>query len=77
MTSSRMHHSTSSNEHTRPDPDSAMYIRWMADQMWTFVPAQQVVSQFLATFREFPQRMPVASLSIDDALKMLSQNPQN
>jgi arylsulfatase len=58
-------------------PDSAMYIRWMADQMWTFVPAQQVVGRFLATFKEFPQRMPVASLSVGDALKKLSQNPQN
>ena len=52
-------------------PDSAMYIRWMADQMWTFVPAQQIVGAFLQTFKDYPQRMPIASLSVDDVLKRL------
>jgi arylsulfatase len=54
-----------------------MYLRWMADQMWLFVPAQQVTGKFLATFKEFPQRQPVGSLSIDKALKqMQSGSPQ-
>ncbi len=58
-------------------PDSSMYIRWMADQMWTFVPAQQIVGEFLATFKEYPQRMPIASLSVDDVLKKLQTAPKN
>ncbi len=58
-------------------PDSAMYIRWMADQMWTFVPAQAIVGEFLMTFKEFPQRMPIASLSVEDVLKKLTTNPHN
>ena len=57
--------------------DSSMYIRWMADQMWTFVPAQQIVGEFLATFKEYPQRMPIASLSVDDVLKRLQTAPKN
>ena len=55
--------------------DSAMYIRWYADQMWMFVPAQQVVGKFLATFKEFPQRQKVGSLSLDAALKALEEQP--
>ncbi len=42
-----------------------MYVRWMTDQMWLFVPAQQVLGRFLATFMEFPQRQPIGSLSVD------------
>ena len=57
--------------------DSAMYIRWMADQMWTFVPAQEIVGRFLATFKDYPQRMPIASLSVDDVLKRLQSSQGN
>ena len=56
-------------------PDSALYIReFMADQMWTFVPAQAIVQKFLDSFKEFP---PTAggSLSIDAVLQQL-QRPQ-
>jgi arylsulfatase len=43
----------------------------MADQMWTFVPAQEILGKFLATFKEFPQRQPVGSLSVDKVLKKM------
>ena len=55
--------------------ESQMYIRWMADQMWTFVPAQAFVQRFLMTFKEFPQRQPVGSLSVDAVLKQLASRP--
>jgi arylsulfatase len=58
----------------RPYFESRLYLRWMADQMWTFVPAQQVVGKFLATFKEFPQRQPVGSLSIEKALKQMESS---
>jgi arylsulfatase A-like enzyme len=57
-------------------PDSSMYVRqFYADQMWTFVPAQAVVQQFLDTFKDFP---PTAggSLSIDAVLKELQAPPR-
>jgi len=48
----------------------------MADQMWLFVPAQSIAGEFLATFKEYPQRQPVGSLSIDKALdQMKSTSP--
>ena len=63
----------------RADPyevshESAMYIRWFADQMWTFVPAQNIVGEFLATFQEFP---PVSgsSLGIDNVVQSLGSHP--
>ena len=64
----------------RADPyevshNSFMYIRWFADQMWTFVPAQAITGKFLATFKEFP---PVAgsSLGIDKVVQQLTAHPQ-
>ncbi len=55
-------------------PDEArMYMRWYADQMWTFVPAQQIVGRFLATFEEFPQRQEIGSLSVDRVVRALSR----
>lgn len=38
------------------------YFRWYADNMWTFVPAQQYIARFLATIPEYPFQ-PGASLS--------------
>ena len=54
----------------RTDPfevsmDSTMYTRFMADQLWLFVPMQEVVGQWLSTFRQFPPRQPTASFTID------------
>jgi arylsulfatase len=56
--------------------ESAMYIRWFADNMWTFVPAQAITGQFLKTFVDFP---PVkgSSLGIDKVLQQLTATPQN
>ena len=49
-------------------PDSPMYTRWYADKLWTLMPAQLVVGQFLQTFREFPQRQKSASFNLDQIL---------
>ena len=40
----------------RMDHESDDYARWMAEQMFLFVPAMVKVAQFKATFEEFPQR---------------------
>jgi len=34
--------------------ESQMYLRWMGDQMWLFVPIQQQVQQFLASLEGYP-----------------------
>ncbi len=53
---------------------SEMYLRWYTDNMWTFVPAQQITGKFLMTFKNFP---PVqgSSLGIDKVVKLLQTAP--
>jgi arylsulfatase len=51
--------------------ESKFYMRWMADQMWTFVPAQAFVEEFLSTFVEYPPSQAVGSLSVDQVLERL------
>ena len=55
-------------------PDAARYIKWYADQMWMFVPAQAFVTQFLETFKEFPPSQAVGSLSVEAALKSMQSS---
>jgi len=50
-----------------------MYLRWMAGNMWVFVPTQVFTRQWLASFEEFPPRGGT-TLGIDGVLKQLS-NP--
>ena len=55
------------------------YIRWYADQMWMFVPAQQFVANWLGTFQEYPPSQVVGSLSVDailDKLRAAQAAPQ-
>ena len=57
--------------------ESAMYFRWFADKFWTFVPAQQVVGAFLATFKEFPPSQKSGSFSVDQVLRQLTETPRS
>jgi arylsulfatase len=51
--------------------ESSMYFRWWADKLWTFVPAQMIVGQFLQSFREFPPSQKSGSFSVDQVLDQL------
>ncbi|MDM9632719.1 arylsulfatase [Robiginitalea aurantiaca] len=55
---------------------AASYLKWYADNMWLFVPAQAYTGDFLATFKEFP---PVggSSLSMDKVLQQLTAPNRN
>jgi arylsulfatase A-like enzyme len=44
------------------------YGKWMMDRTFLLVPAQAIVGEFLATFKEFPPRQTPASFSIGQAL---------
>jgi arylsulfatase len=50
------------------------YAKWKADRAFLLVPAQQIVAEFLATFKEFPPRQRPASFSIDQALEKARQS---
>jgi arylsulfatase len=59
----------------RGSEDATMfYGKWCADRAFLLVPAQQIVGEFLATFKEFPPRQRPASFSIDQALEKARQN---
>ena len=55
---------------------SADYLKWYADNMWLFVPAQKFTGQFLATFKEFPA-VGGSSLSMDKVLQKLTAPSRN
>lgn len=52
----------------RADITSNTYYDWLLDHAFLLVPAQQLVGQFLATFKAFPPRQKAASFSIDELL---------
>lgn len=58
----------------RADVTSNTYYDWVIDHVYLFVPAQQMVGQFLQTFVDFPPRQKAASFSIDQVLEKLSQH---
>ena len=53
--------------------DSDMYIRWMVDKLWLYVPIQQRVGAFVASFREFPPRQRAASFNLDQVMEQIGR----
>jgi len=60
----------------RADFTSNTYYDWLLDHAFLVVPTQQLVGQFLATFKEFPPRQKPASFTIDQVLERL-QTPMS
>jgi arylsulfatase A-like enzyme len=66
----------------RSDPfeeaDHSMdYGHWRADRLFLLIPAQQIVGQFLSTFREFPPSQKAGTFSLDQVLQSLQQGGDN
>ncbi len=59
-------------EHSSED-----YNHWMADRMFVVVPAQAKIAEFLATFKEYPQRQEVGSFSLDQVLEQMQSAKRN
>lgn len=57
----------------RADITSNTYYDWLLDHAFLLVPSQQLVGEFLATFKEFPPRQKAASFSIDQVLGKLRE----
>jgi arylsulfatase len=54
------------------DTTSNMYWDWILNKGYMFLAAQSIVGEFLATFKDFPPRQKVASLTIDQALEKMA-----
>jgi len=55
----------------RADITSNTYYDWLLDHAFLLVPAQDYVGQFLASFKEFPQRQKAASFNLDSVMSKL------
>jgi arylsulfatase len=58
----------------RADVTSNTYYDWVMDHVFLFIPAQQYIGKFLATFKEYPQRQKAASFNLDDVLQKLKES---
>jgi hypothetical protein len=58
----------------RADHMANNYETWWIRRVFTLVPAQTFVKEYIDTFKEFPPRQKPAKFNVDDALKML-QSP--
>jgi arylsulfatase len=54
------------------DITSNTYYDWLLDHIYLLVPAQQLVAEFLGTFKDFPPRQKAASFTISDAAALMS-----
>ena len=52
---------------------SNTYYDWCQDHAFIMVPAQDIVANFLMTFKEFPPRMKAASFNLDKVMETLSE----
>jgi len=54
------------------DHCSMDYDHWRVDRVFLFVPAQEYIGRYIATFKEFPPSQKVGSFSLDQVLESLS-----
>ncbi len=52
---------------------SNTYYDWSGDHAFIMVPAQDIVANFLMTFKEFPPRMKAASFNLDKVMETMSE----
>jgi arylsulfatase len=58
----------------RADITSNTYYDWIFDHAFMLVPAQAFIGQFLATFKDYPQRQKAASFNLDEVMKNLQES---
>jgi arylsulfatase len=56
----------------RADITSNTYYDWFFDHAFLLIPAQQLVGQFLATFKDYPPRQKAASFTVDQVMEKLT-----
>jgi arylsulfatase A-like enzyme len=58
----------------RADITSNTYYDWLMDHVYLLVPAQGFVADFLATFKEYPQRQKAATFNLGEVLAKMEQS---
>jgi arylsulfatase len=59
----------------RADVTSNTYYDWLIDHIFLLVPAQDYVGEFLASFKEYPQRQKAASFNLNEVMEKLKEGP--
>ncbi|MGB0777955.1 MAG: arylsulfatase [Flavobacteriaceae bacterium] len=57
--------------------ESSDYDHWLVEHMFVFAPAQAIVGEFLMTFKDYPQRQPIGSFSLDQVLESIQNAKRN
>jgi arylsulfatase len=58
----------------RADITSNTYYDWLLDHAFLLVPAQAYVGQFLASFKDYPQRQKAATFNMDEVMEKLKDS---
>jgi hypothetical protein len=61
----------------RAEHEAGAYDTWFVEHLFVLVPAQTIVGQYLASFREFPPRQEPGSFSVDQAMDLLMKQKSN
>jgi arylsulfatase len=56
-------------------PASTLYGQYFAERMFLIVPAQAAAAQWLASFKDFPQRQKPASFNLDEVMQKMMEHP--
>ena len=67
--------SVRSDPFERSQHESGDYVRWFIDHAFLLVPAQALVAQHIASFRDFPPRQRPGSFSVEQAMEKLRLPP--
>ncbi|MBD0404597.1 arylsulfatase [Flammeovirga sp. EKP202] len=51
--------------------ESGLYLKWMGQKMWLFVPIKEILGEFVGTFQEFPPRQKPETLSPTNLKKLI------
>jgi len=57
--------------------ESSDYDHWLVEHMFVFAPAQAIVGEFLMTFKDYPQRQPIGTFSLDQVLESIQNAKRN
>jgi arylsulfatase len=58
----------------RADITSNTYYDWLMDRAYVIGASQGIAAQFLATFKEFPQRQKAASFNLDEIMEKMKES---
>jgi arylsulfatase len=58
-------------------PFSLLYSDWHEHRVYLLVPAQALVGQWLATFKDYPPRQRPAKFNLDEVMQKLTQTSKD